>query len=459
MLEVKIKMTVKWEKAEGNEGVLTVEVNADKVDEALDQAFKKVVKDVNIPGFRKGRVPRPIFEQRIGVEALYQDALDILLPEAYSKAVIETGIEPVDRPEVDIEQMEKGKALIFKANVIVKPEVKLGQYKGLEVEEIDTSVSDEDVEEELERLRQSQAELVVLDDEEAKEGDTVVIDFDGYMNGEPFEGGQANNHSLELGSGSFIPGFEEQLVGEKAGNKKEITVTFPDDYHQSELAGKEAVFKVVIHDVKRKELPELDDEFAKDVDEEVETLAELKEKIKNDLQADKDHQAEHFIKNTLIEKATKNAEIDLPEVMITNELEQMLQEFDQQLQSQGMNLDMYYQFSGQDEEALREQMKNDAELRVRSNLTLEAIGITENIEVTEEEAEEEIKRMAEMYNMEAEQVKSMLELQGGLDAVKRDVRVRKTIDLLVDESKTVPKSENDATEDSENDAEPNDKDE
>lgn len=446
-------MTVKWEKAEGNQGVLTVEVNVDKVNDALDKAFHKVVKDVNIPGFRKGKVPRPIFEQRIGVEALYQDALDFLLPEAYSEAVSEAGIEPVDQPEVDIEQMEKGKTLIFKANVTVKPEVKLGQYKGLEVEEQETSVSDDEVEQELERLRESQAELVVLEDEEAKDGDTVVIDFDGYVDGEQFEGGQANNHSLELGSGSFIPGFEEQLIGEKAGNEKDVTVTFPDDYQASELAGKEAVFKVVIHDVKRKELPELDDEFAKDVDEEVETLAELKTKLQEKLQADKDHQAEHVIKNTLIEKATKNAEIDLPEVMVTTEVDQMLQEFNQQLQSQGMNLDMYYQFSGQDEEAMREQMKDDADLRVRSNLTLEAIGTEENIEVPEEEVEEEIERMAEMYNMEAEQVKQMLEIQGGSDAVKRDVRVRKTIDFLVDESKTVPpKAEEDTAEDESDEA-------
>ncbi|PWA12255.1 trigger factor [Pueribacillus theae] len=434
-------MTAKWEKEQGNQGILTVEVTSDRFNDALDQAFKKVVKQINVPGFRKGKVPRKIFEQRFGVEALYQDALDIILPEAYTEAVDETGIEPVDRPEVDIEQMEKGQSLIFKATVTVKPEVKLGDYKGLEVEEQDTTVTDEDVQKELTRLQENQAELVIVEDGEAQEGDTVVIDFDGYVDGEPFEGGKSENYSLELGSGSFIPGFEEQLIGEKAGTEKDVNVTFPEEYHAEELAGKDAVFKVKIHEIKRKELPELDDEFAKDVDEEVETLDALKEKLRNQLEEDKKHQAKHAKEDAVVEQATNNAEIDLPEVMIETELDRMVQDFGQRLQMQGMTLDMYYQFSGQDENALRDQMKEDAEFRVRTNLTLEAISEAENIEATDEEVEAEINKMAETYNMEVEQIKGMLNMQGGNEAVKRDVIIRKTVDFLVENSKEVPKAE------------------
>lgn len=434
-------MTAKWEKEQGNQGVLTVEVDAERFESALDQAFKKVVKQVSIPGFRKGRVPRKIFEKRFGVEALYQDALDIILPEAYSEAVEETGIEPVDRPEVDIEQIERGKPLIFKATVTVKPEVKLGQYKGLEVEEQDVTVTDEDVDAEINRLRENQAELVVVEDGEAQEGDIVVIDFEGMIDGEPFEGGKSENYSLELGSRTFIPGFEEQLIGEKPGAEKEVNVTFPEDYHAEQLAGKDAVFKVKIHDIKRKELPELDDEFAKDVDDEVETLDELKAKIRTRLEENKKLQAEQIKQEIVIEKATENAEMDLPEVMIENEIDRMIQEFEQRLQMQGMNLSMYYQFSGQDEQALREQMKEDAEKRVRSTLTLETISKAENIEATDEDVEEEFKKMAELYSMEVERVKEMFDYPGGIDSVKRDVTIRKTIEFLVKESKEVPKSE------------------
>lgn len=434
-------MTAKWEKEQGNQGVLTVEVDAERFESALDQAFKKVVKQVSIPGFRKGRVPRKIFEKRFGVEALYQDALDIILPEAYSEAVEETGIEPVDRPEVDIKQIERGKPLIFKATVTVKPEVKLGQYKGLEVEEQDVTVTDEDVDAEINRLRENQAELVVVEDGEAQEGDIVVIDFEGMIDGEPFEGGKSENYSLELGSRTFIPGFEEQLIGEKPGAEKEVNVTFPEDYHAEQLAGKDAVFKVKIHDIKRKELPELDDEFAKDVDDEVETLDELKAKIRTRLEENKKLQAEQIKQEIVIEKATENAEMDLPEVMIENEIDRMIQEFEQRLQMQGMNLSMYYQFSGQDEQALREQMKEDAEKRVRSTLTLETISKAENIEATDEDVEEEFKKMAELYSMEVERVKEMFDYPGGIDSVKRDVTIRKTIEFLVKESKEVPKSE------------------
>ncbi|SDH35565.1 trigger factor [Alteribacillus persepolensis] len=434
-------MSANWEKQEGNQGVLTVDVESEKFDNALDQAFQKVRKQVNVPGFRKGKVPRKIFEQRFGVEALYQDAVDIILPEAYSQAVEETGIEPVDRPEIDVEQVEKGQNLIFKATVTVKPEVELGEYKGLEVEEYDTTVTEEEVEEALKQLQENQAELVVVEEGTIENGDTVVMDFEGFVDGEAFEGGQAENYSLEIGSGSFIPGFEEQLVGLNPGDETEVNVTFPEEYHSEELAGKEAAFKVKVHDVKRKELPELDDEFAKDADEEVETLEELKKKQEEKLKHDKEHAKEHHERDTVVEKAAENASVDIPEAMISTEMDRMMQEFDQRLQAQGISLDMYYQIAGTDEEGMKEQFKPEAEKRVSMNLTLEAIAEAENVEATDEDAEKELDKMAEMYQRDKEEIRNLLAMQGGTDALKGDLRIQKAIDFLVEESKTVPKKE------------------
>jgi trigger factor len=425
-------MTAKWEKLEGNSGVLTIEVSAEKVKEGLDAAFQKVVKQVNVPGFRKGKMPRGMFEKRFGVESLYQDALDILLPEAYGNAIDETGIEPIDRPDIDIEQMEQGKVLIFKATVLVKPEVKLGEYKGLEVEALDVNVSDEDINKELETLQSRQAELVVKEDGKAENGDTVVIDFDGYVDGEAFEGGKGENYSLELGSGSFIPGFEEQLVGVSAGESKDVEVTFPEEYHAAELAGKPAVFKTTIHEIKAKELPALDDEFAKDVDDEVETLDALKEKIKTRLEDSKKHEAEHHLQDSLVEKAAAGAEVEIPSVMVDAEINRMMQEFEQRLQMQGMNLELYFQFSGQNENALREQMKEEAEKRVRVNLTLEAIAKAENLVVTDVDVNEELGKMAEMYKMSVEAIEKAL---GGLDGIKGDLKLKKAVDFLIENKK------------------------
>ncbi|CQR48053.1 Trigger factor [Paraliobacillus sp. PM-2] len=425
-------MTAKWEKQEGNQGLLTVEVDAEQFNKALDEAFKKVVKDVQLPGFRKGRIPRGMFEQRFGVESLYQDAVDIILPEAYANAIDEAGIQPVDQPEVDIKQIEKGQPLIFTANVTVKPEVTLGEYKGLEVEGESVEVTDEDVEHELEHQRQHQAELVVKEEGKVEDGDTVVIDFEGFVDGEAFEGGAAENHSLEIGSGSFIPGFEEQLVGKEAGEKTEVTVTFPEEYHAEDLAGKEATFKVTIHEIKAKELPEMDDEFAKDVDEEVETLDELKEKTKKRLQDQKEKEVENNKRESLINQASENAEVDIPEAMVTTELDRMLREFEQRLQMQGMTMDMYYQFSGQDENALKEQMKEDATKRVKTNLVLEAISNVEALEVTEEDVNKELESMASMYQVDVEQLTQML--GGNTDAIKEDLKFKKAIDFLVENS-------------------------
>ena len=429
-------MSAKFEKLEGNQGVLTVEVDAETVSTSLDSAFKKVVKQINVPGFRKGKMPRPLFEKRFGVESLYQDAIDIMLPEAYTSAVEETGIEPVDRPEIDVEQIENGKAFIFTAKVTVKPEVKLGEYKGLELEAFDTNVTDEDVENEIKALQEKQAELVVKEEGKAENGDTVVMDFEGFVNDEAFEGGKAENYSLELGSGQFIPGFEEQLVGLATGESKDVNVTFPEEYHAAELAGKPAVFKVTIHEIKGKVLPELDDEFAKDVDDEVETLDALKEKIKSRLEHDKKHEEEHYLQNTVVEKATANAEVDIPSVMIDNEVDRMLQEFEQRLQMQGMNLELYFQFSGQNEEALRGQMKEEAEQRVRGNLTLEAIVKAENIEVTDEEVNAEVQKMADAYNMTVDNIKAAL---GNLDGLKSDLQMKNAVQFLVENSVTVEK--------------------
>ncbi|KML38445.1 trigger factor [Cytobacillus firmus] len=427
-------MSAKFEKLEGNRGVLTIEVDAEKVTEGLDAAFKKVVKQVNVPGFRKGKMPRGMFEKRFGVESLYQDAVDYLLPEAYANAIDETGIEPVDRPEIDVEQIEKGKSLIFKATVTVKPEVKLGEYKGVEVKPLETNVTEEDVNNELTSLQERQAELAVKEEGKAENGDTVVMDFEGFVDGEAFEGGKAENYSLELGSGQFIPGFEEQLIGAAAGESKDVEVSFPEEYHAAELAGKPATFKVTVHEIKTKQLPELDDEFAKDADEEVETLDALKEKIKTRLEESKKHEAEHHVRDTVVEAAAANAEMEIPAAMVDTEVNRMMQEFEQRLQMQGMNLELYFQFSGQDEAALREQMKEEAEKRVRVNLTLEAIAKAENIEVSDEEVSEELNKMAEMYNMSADQITQAL---GSLEGLKADLQIKKAVDFLVENSKTV----------------------
>ncbi|MEH7462729.1 trigger factor [Bacillus thuringiensis] len=426
-------MAAKWEKLEGNVGVLTIEVDVKEVNNSLDAAFKKVVQTINVPGFRKGKMPRPLFEQRFGVESLYQDALDIILPKAYGEAIDETGIFPVAHPEIDIEKFEKGQNLIFTAKVTVKPEVKLGEYKGLTVEKEDATVTDEDVENELKSLQERQAELVVKEDGTVENGDTAVIDFEGFVDGEAFEGGKGENYSLAIGSGTFIPGFEEQVIGLKAGEQKDVEVSFPEEYHAAELAGKPATFKVTIHEIKVKELPALDDEFAKDANEEVATLDELKAKIRENLEVSKKQEAEHKVRDEVVEKASANAEIDIPEAMIETELDRMVREFEQRLSYQGMNLELYYQFTGTDEEKLKGQMKEDAAKRVTTNLVLEAIIEAEKIEATDEEVNAEVEKMAEMYNMPVDAVKQAL---GNVEGVKEELQVRKAVDFLVDNSKT-----------------------
>ncbi|MGC9266884.1 trigger factor [Listeria ivanovii] len=422
-------MSVKWEKQEGNVGKLTFEIEQEKVKEGLDRAFVKVRKTLNVPGFRKGKVPRQIFNQRFGEEALYQDALDILLPEVYSAAIDEAGIDPVDTPQVNIESMEKGETWVLTADVTVKPEVKLGDYKGLEVEKRDKELTTEELEAELKQLQERQAELVVKEDAPAENGDTVILDFEGFKDGVAFEGGQAENHSLELGSGQFIPGFEEKLVGLKAGDEADIELTFPEEYHAEDLAGQPVVFKVKLHEIKTKEVPALDDELAKDIDEEVETLDELKEKISNRLQEAKKDSVAQAKQEEVIAKAVENAEVDIPHAMVHHEADHLRNHFAQDLQAQGLTPELYYQFTGQTEEAMHAQMEQDAEKRVKMNLVLEAIAEAENIEPTEEAIDEEISTLAEKYGMEKDAVRAAL---GDMSELKSDLKIRKAIDVLLD---------------------------
>lgn len=426
-------MSVKWEKKEGtNDGKLTFEIQPDKIKEGLDIAFNKVKKSLNVPGFRKGRVPRQIFNKMYGEEALYQDALNALLPEAYANAVSESKIKPVSQPEINVESMEKDSAWVLSAKVTVEPEVELGEYKGLEVMKHSTDVSDKEVADELERRRQQQAELVLKEDESAAEGDTVVIDFEGKVDGKPFDGGKAENYSLELGSKTFIPGFEDQLVGHKAGDEVEVKVTFPDDYQAKDLQGKDAVFEVKIHEVKQKELPELDDDFAKDIDDDVDTLEELKAKVKDEIKEQKEAAAKNAVQEEAISKAVENAKIgDIPEAMIEDDVQRQMDQYFSGMQQQGINPDMYFKLTGTSEEDLRKQFREGSEERVKTNLVLEAIVEKENIEISEDEINDEIKDLATQYGMDEKAVRSAL----SDDMLKHDISIRKVVQEMTDSAK------------------------
>lgn len=429
-------MKATWEKIEKNIGVLEVEVDAEQVSLALDKAFKKVAGKVNVPGFRKGKVPRSIFEAKFGIESLYRDAIDIILPDAYMEAVKETGIDPIDRPDIDFDEFSKGNTFVFKAKVMVKPDVQLGEYKGIEVPEQSAEVTTEEINSELESQQKRRAELIVVEEGTAENGDITIIDYEGSVDGVLFEGGKADNHSLELGSNSFIPGFEEQVVGMSKEEVKDIKVTFPEEYHSEDLAGKEAVFKVTLHEIKRKQLPELDDEFAKDVSE-YETLDEYKQDIENKLKERKLKDNEMTVESTVIEKAALASEVEIPEVMVGTEVDRMVEEFGNRLRMQGMNMEMYFQFSGQNEDALREQMKNEAEKRVRSQLVLEAIANAENVTVDDNDVNEELVRLSEVYKKPADELRSIIESNGTIEDFKQDLRTKKTVKLLVESSKLV----------------------
>jgi len=432
-------MTVNFEKTGPTTGQLEFTIDRETVKEGLDRTFKSVQKSLNVPGFRKGKVPRKIFNKMYGEEALYQDTLNDLLPFAYQEALNEADIDPVTEPQVDAKSMEKGEDWVLVAEVTLKPEVELGQYKDLEVTKQDREVTDEAVEQNLESRRENLAELVVKDDE-AEEGDTVVIDFEGFKDGEAFEGGQADNHSLELGSGSFIPGFEEQLIGVKSGEEKDVKVTFPEDYQAEDLAGEEVVFKVTVHEVKTKEIPELDDEFAKDADEDVETLDELKEKIRKNLEEGRENSAKDAKDDEAIRKAVNNAEIaEIPHEMAHEEVHRQMDLFLNNLQQQGISPEMYYQMTNSSEEDLHKQFEGEAENNVRTNLVLETIAEEENLEVTDEDMDEEIQNLANQYNMPEEQVRSVL----SPDLLKNDISLRKAIDVITSTAKeTLEPSEN-----------------
>lgn len=419
-------MTATFEKTATNEGVLTFSIPQEEIQQGLTIAFNKVKGNLNVPGFRKGKVTRQVFNRMFGEEALYEDALNAVLPKAYDAAVAEAALDVVAQPKIDVKSMEKGQDWVITAEVTVKPEVKLGEYKNLTVAKQEREVTDADVEERLNQKRNQQAELVVVE-EPAKEGDTVVIDFEGFKDGVAFEGGKGENYSLELGSGSFIPGFEDQLVGAKAGDDVEVKVTFPEDYQAEDLAGKEAIFKVKVHEVKEKELPELDDEFAKDVDDEVETLDELKAKIREELTATKASQAQEAVHDEALRKAVENAEVvELPHVMVHDEVHRAMDEFLNNMQRQGISPEMYYQLTNSTEADLHKQFEQDAELRVKTNLVIEAIVKAENLEATEEEIEKEIAELAETYNMPVDQVKRLLTT----DMLSHDITMKKAIDLV-----------------------------
>jgi len=428
-------MKASWEKLESNVGVLTIEVEAEQVNEALNKAFKKVANRVNVPGFRKGKVPRQIFEAKFGVESLYQDAIDIILPEAYTYALQETGIEPIDRPEVDIEKFAKNETMKLTAKVQVKPEVKLGEYKGLEVEAKSSDVTDEEIDAELKRLQQRHAEIVPVEEGAAQNGDIAVIDFEGFVNGEAFEGGKGEKHSLELGSNSFIPGFEDGVVGMTKGEEKDIEVTFPEDYHAENLKGQAATFKVKLQDLKRKNLPELDDEFAKDVSE-FETLEEFKKDLADKIKARKEREFRIHQEQSVVDQASENATVDVPAVMVETELNNMVKEFESRLRSQGMTLDLYYQFTNTSEAALKEQMKADAEKRVRNNLVLEAIAKAEGLEAKDEDLEQELERMAGQFQRTVDEIRGILTANGRLDDIREELSIKRAVDFLVDNSKT-----------------------
>jgi trigger factor len=425
-------MTAKWEKTGTNDGVLTFTIEQEVIQKGLTTAFNKVKGNLNVPGFRKGKVSRQMFNSMYGEEALYEDALNAVLPEAYEAAVKEAGIDPVSQPKIDVESMNKGEDWTITAEVTVKPEVKLGEYKNLTVEKQDREVTDEDVDARIKREQEAQAELVIKEDEAAADGDTTVIDFEGFVGEEAFEGGKGENYSLELGSGSFIPGFEEQVVGHKAGESFDVTVTFPEDYQAEELAGKEAVFKVTLHEVKAKELPELDDEFAKDVDEEVETLAELKEKYRKELTETKEKAADEAKDEAAIRQAVENAEIlDLPHVMVHDEVHRSMDEFLNNMQRQGIAPEMYYQLTGTTEADLHTQFEGEAEIRTKTNLVIEAIAAAENIDATEEEIAAEIKELSETYNMPEDQIKNVLTE----DMLKHDIAMKKAVEIVTGTAK------------------------
>lgn len=426
-------MSVQVEKLENSMAKLTIEVPAEELEKALQNAFMKNKDKISVPGFRKGKVPRQMVEKMYGPAIFYEDAANELIPEAYDKAVEECGEDIVSSPEIDVVQIEKGKAFIFTAEVALKPEVKLGKYKGIKVEASETTVTDEEVDAEITKERERNARNIEVTDRAVKDGDMTVLDFEGFVDGVAFDGGKGENYPLTIGSGAFIPGFEEQLVGAEIGKEVEVNVTFPEDYQAEELKGKAATFKCTIKEIKEKELPELDDEFASEVSE-FDTLEEYKADVKAKLTEKKEKDAKDAKEAAVIDAIVADSEMEIPEAMVKTQQRQMIDEFAQRMQMQGLSMEQYYQFTGASYDQMFAQVKPQAEKRIKSRLVLEAVVAAENITATEEEFEEELKAMAEAYQMEVEKVKELLP-EKSMEQIKEDLAVRKAAEFVVENAK------------------------
>lgn len=428
-------MSLQVEKLEKNMAKLTVEVPAEEFDKALTAAYNKNKGRFNIPGFRKGKAPQAMIEKMYGAGILYEDAVNEALDATYGDAAEESGLDIVSRPEVAIVQVEKGKALIYTATVAVKPEVTLGEYKGIEVQRASAEVTEEDIEAELKRVQEQNSRLVTVEDRAVEDGDQTVIDFEGFVDGKTFDGGKGEDYPLTIGSHSFIDTFEEQLIGKNIGEECEINVTFPNEYHATDLAGKPAMFKVTIKEIKKKELPELNDEFASEVSE-FDTLEEYKKDIKEKLAEKKEKAAATENEDHVVEKVVENASMEIPEPMIDSQVNNMVNDYARRMQEQGLSLDQYMKFTGMTIESLKEQMKPQAIKRIQTRLVLEAVVKAENITVADETVEKEIAKMAEAYKMEAAQVKEALG-DKGIEQMKEDLAVQEAVDFLVAEAKLV----------------------
>ena len=426
-------MSVQVEKLEKNMAKLTIEVSAAEFEKALEDAFLKNKNKISVPGFRKGKVPRQMVEKMYGPEIFYEDAANALIPDAYSKALDECEEDIVSSPEIDVTQIEKGKSFIFTATVALKPEVKLGKYKGVKVEATEVTVTDEEVDAKIEKERENNARTIEVTDRPVKDGDMTVLDFEGFVDGVAFDGGKGENYPLTIGSGAFIPGFEEQLVGAEIGKEVEVNVTFPEDYQAEELKGKAAVFKCTIKEIKEKELPALDDEFASEVSE-FDTLEEYKKDVKETLTIEKEKAAREAKEAAVIDAIIADSDMDIPEAMVTTQQKQMIDEFAQRMQMQGLSMEQYLQFTGASLDKMMEQVKPQAETRIKSRLVLEAVAAKEGIEATEEDYEEEIKTMAEVYQMEPDKIKEMLP-EKSVKGIKEDIAVKKAAEFVVNNAK------------------------
>ena len=426
-------MSVQVEKLEKGMAKLTIEVPAEELEKALQEAYLKNKNKISVPGFRKGKVPRQMIEKMYGPAIFYEDAANALIPDAYEKALDECEEDIVSSPEIDVDQIEKGKPFIFTAVVALKPEVKLGKYKGVKVDKADTEVTDEEVAAEINRERENNARNIEVTDRPVKDGDMTVIDFEGFVDGVAFDGGKGENYPLTIGSGAFIPGFEEQLVGAEIGKEVEVNVTFPEDYQAEELKGKAALFKCTVKEIKEKELPELDDEFASEISE-FDTLDEYKADVKAKLTEKKVKDAKDAKEAAVIDEIVKDSEMEIPDAMLQTQQRQMVDEFAQQIQMQGLSLDQYFQFAGTTYDKMVEQVKPQAEKRIKSRLVLEAIAAAEKIEATDEDFEEEIKAMAEAYQMEPDKVKELLPEKSTVQ-IKQDIAVRKAAEFAVANAK------------------------